>query len=106
MALIGPKVSVTQQRATRVADGIGGFTETWAAVETMNVTLSPMSETEKLQYSKDTTTTIYTLHVDHGGRDIRTQDRFLYGAKVLNVIAAPIPMSMLFMYRCILMEVR
>ncbi|MDH5664749.1 MAG: hypothetical protein OEY10_00425 [Nitrosopumilus sp.] len=104
--LLGPRVTVTQKRATRTPDGLGGYTESFGTVETFNAILNPMREDEAQRYNKDTTDTMYNMYIEVSGRTILTQDQIIYGSKTLEVKAVLHPMHINFFYKVILREVR
>ena len=97
--LSGPRVSVTLQTVTRTADGLGGFTESWANTETFNAILNPMLPKEAKEYGKDTAIGMYNMYIEVNGRTINEQNRILYGTEQLKIIGVLNPFGQDLFYK-------
>lgn len=91
---IGPKTTLTLSRSTEIADGMGGFTFTWADVRDVTGTFSTISEKERMMYGKKAAAASYKFVVDYQfSSDILVTDRFLYGSHVDEIIGTENPMN-------------
>ncbi|MEM9043414.1 MAG: head-tail adaptor protein [Pseudomonadota bacterium] len=76
------------QRATRVPDGQGGFTETFSTVGHVTCRVTPISAAELIQQGRDTQRIAYRVSCD-ASTDIRVNDRVINGAAVIRIDAVP-----------------
>jgi len=92
MNLPGPKISVIHQTVTRSADGMGGFTTSWANTETFKALMVARGQLtrEMVKYEKDTVVADHTLYCmgkkpDNTARTITTDDRIKYGTRLFDI---------------------
>lgn len=95
----GPKVTVKKQTVTRIADGYGGYTETWGDIETFSAVLASMSWTEKQLYDKETAVNMFTLYCDslkanRTARSFTIADRIVYGSRVFEIVGVDNPFQL------------
>jgi SPP1 family predicted phage head-tail adaptor len=79
---------VAIQEVSRVGDGGGGWTETWATVATVWARVAPASGSEEYRAQQTQSATIYEVEIRHR-TDVTPQMRIVYAGKELYVIQPP-----------------
>jgi len=86
--VIGPKIKMSLQQYTDVADGALGFTRTWATVRSIRGALLSMSGTRMERYGRLYPDVTHVFWCDYQ-KDITVteRDRFTYGTRIFNVLS-------------------
>jgi len=94
------------QRATRVPDGAGGFTETWATVATVPCRLAPSGNepTERVVAERVTDRKLWTLTLP-AQTALTAKDRVVVGARTFEVVGVLSPRSYELCTRLVAVEV-
>jgi len=74
------------QRVTNSADGMGGYTKSWAKVQDAWFHLKPLSGGERMQAMRIESTISHRAHC-RASVDVETRDRLSYDGRVFNVKA-------------------
>jgi len=80
----GLRKRVTIQRSTRVSDGQGGYTETWAAIASVWSAIEPVSGFEKLQAMQLAAPVTHKITMRFRS-DFVASDRIAYGNRIFAV---------------------
>lgn len=81
--------SITIQAPTKVADGMGGFTETWTDIDTVWAKKTTHRSDEAVQAMQLTGTATHNFRI-HYRRDVRASWRIKDGVKYMAIIGPPI----------------
>lgn len=94
------------QRLTRVSDGMGGFTETWATVATVPCRLAPSGNTpvEQVVAERVTDRVLWTITLP-AQTDVTATDRVVVGARTFEVVGVLSPRSNELCTRLVAVEV-
>jgi hypothetical protein len=92
---IGPKTTLSLYSKTDVADGMGGYTRTWAETKSSVVgTLSTLTARERMMYGKKAEAADYIFVTDHMfGGSYDSMDQFRSGTRVLDIEGVENPMN-------------
>lgn len=82
--MAGLNKRVTIQRSTRVSDGQGGYTETWAAIASVWAAIEPVSGFEKLQAMQLAAPVTHKITMRFRP-DFVASDRIAYGNRIFAV---------------------
>lgn len=78
------------QRATLASDGMGGQTETWAAIGTVTARLMPVSPTQREFVTGSQITTVAKWYVTvPGTATVLASDRIVIGTRLFEVTFVP-----------------
>lgn len=77
---------LTVERVTNTADGMGGYTKSWATVQTAWMYLKPLSGNERLHAQHLEATITHRAHC-RANVDVKPEDRLTKGSRVFNVRA-------------------
>lgn len=80
---------VTLQYKTRVADGMGGFTETWTDAATVSAAIWPTSAKEMVQANSTTMVVSHRIRIRYR-RDIKGSWRVKFGNRYFAIVGGPI----------------
>lgn len=69
---------------TRTADGIGGFSESWALVASVWASIMPVSTREKMQYQAIQNLITHRVIIRYR-ESINQDDRIYFGSRVLRI---------------------
>ena len=75
---------ITFQSVTETVDTAGGFTDTWAAVDTVWARVTPVKGNETETGAQVTAVQTYLVEIRHR-TGLTTKMRILWGAKTLNI---------------------
>lgn len=92
-------------RKTLASDGMGGFTETWAAAGTVTGRVWPATESgaERLIADRITEADAWVITLPHG-TDVVAKDRIVEGSRTFDVIA-PLPHDWITAKRVVCVEI-
>jgi len=94
MARIGElNRQVTLQYKTRVADGMGGWTETYVTAATVWAKISTNRSDEAIQAMATTGTLIHNITIRYR-TDVRANWRIKFGSRYFAIIGPPIDVNM------------
>lgn len=82
------------QRATRIDDGMGGFTETWMTVATVACRVGPrdITPTEQIVGERIQDRVLWTLTLP-AGTSVLAADRIMVGSRTFEVVSVLAPRS-------------
>jgi SPP1 family predicted phage head-tail adaptor len=78
--------SIVLQQQTRAADGMGGFTVTWADVDTIWAAIWPLSANETLQAGQTGMTITGRIRIRYRA-NVRASMRLKYGNRYFNIVS-------------------
>ncbi|OPY74917.1 MAG: Phage head-tail joining protein [Syntrophorhabdus sp. PtaU1.Bin153] len=81
---------ITIQHSTRIADGLGGWTISWADTGTVWAAIWPVSASEQVKAMGQTMTITHRIRIRHRG-NIRASHRIKYGNRYFNIVAITNP---------------
>ena len=84
---------ITLQQPTRAADGMGGFTVSWADAATVWAAIWPVSAAERISASKETGEITHRIRIRYRS-GIRSSWRIKYGDRYFNIAGPPIDPNM------------
>jgi len=84
---------ITLQYKTRVADGMGGWTETYVNAATVWAKITTLRSDEAIQAMSTTGTAIHNITIRYR-TDVRASWRVKYGSRYFSIIGPPIDLHM------------
>lgn len=95
------------QRVTRTSDGLGGYTEAWAAIATVACRVAPSGNTpaEQVVAERIQDRVLWTLTLP-AGTDVTPADRIAVGSRTFEVIGVLAPRSFELATRVAAVEAR
>ena len=81
--------TLTLQSKTLTADGMGGWTETWADIGSFRGRISPLTAQERLQQDKTTMTTTHRIYCN--SMDVMPNDRIKWDTYYFEIIGVTNP---------------
>jgi len=81
---------ITVQSQTKVANDIGGWSNTWATAFTCWAKVTPMSRTKQLYYGMTNYKEFYEVEARTRETNISTSNRIVYGGNAYQMVSTPL----------------